>query len=221
MKIFLWVLASLVMLFLAGSIYWWYTNKNIEEPEYTVIQKKPGYEIREYPAYIIIETEMSGDNLNRTFPILAGYIFGNNTKNGRPMEIAMTKPVITTSEEIAQKISEKIAMTKPVLTDKLNSNPNAPATMSFILPAKYKLEDLPTPNDSRVKIKEVDEAKWAVLTYSWNRSRSEAERKLDLLRERLEKDGVNFSEEFKIANYNPPWVLPFLLRNEVWIKIVD
>lgn len=82
--------------------------RNIEEPTYTVVEKRDGYEIRDYSAYIVAEVEVTGsrnEGLNQGFRLLADYIFGNNTKS---TPIAMTAPV-------AESVSEPVAMTAPVM----------------------------------------------------------------------------------------------------------
>ena len=81
--------------------------RNLEEPSYTVIEKRNGYEIRQYQPYIIAETEVTGsydEATNAGFRIIADYIFGNNTAKE---SIAMTTPVL-------EQTSEKIAMTTPI-----------------------------------------------------------------------------------------------------------
>ena len=71
----------------------------------------------------------------------------------------MTTPVITAS---AAKSSEKIAMTTPVIT----STDDKMMTMSFVLPARYTLDTLPTPNDDRVKLVEIPSYTVAVHQFS-------------------------------------------------------
>jgi hypothetical protein len=109
------------------------------------------YEIRNYPSHIEAQTTVQGnfdDSINSGFTIVAGYIFGGNTKKE---SIAMTAPVKE------QKVdSEKIAMTAPVTVDTEGES----RIVSFVMPKKYSLETLPEPTDSRVKLVEVPAKKW-------------------------------------------------------------
>ena len=64
-----------------------------ESPDYYVIAKHDGYEIRHYEPYLVAETEVDGTfetSGNRAFRRLAGYIFGDNRESEK---MAMTVPV--------------------------------------------------------------------------------------------------------------------------------
>ena len=78
---------------------WGFFSSRVEQAEYTVVEKVNGYEIREYPAHIVAQTTVpghQGDSLSAGFRIVAGYIFGGNTKKE---SIAMTAPVVTQKGE--------------------------------------------------------------------------------------------------------------------------
>lgn len=90
-------------------------------------------EYRSYPSIIL--ATVSGANENENFWILFRYITGNN-RSGK--KLPMTAPVIT---------PEKIAMTRPVI-----SEANA---MSFVLPAAYRMEEVPKPIDTRIRIQKI------------------------------------------------------------------
>lgn len=202
MKIFWIVLAVFFSLIIIWSIGQYFYLKKIETLSYTVLEEKNGYEIRQYPEYLIAQTTIQEGDMNSGFSIVAGYIFGGNTKGGESQEIAMTTPVI---------MNEKIAMTSPVLTES--------ESMAFVLPGKYTLDTLPTPTDSRVSIEKIAEKKWAVLQYSWSRSETLKQKKLEKLYSLLEKDNISYTQEVQFAFFNPPLTLPFLLRNEVWVGL--
>ena len=83
-----------------------------EEPPFTVSVKQGDFEVRDYPALVAAEVSVSGDRkdaASKGFRLLAGYIFGGNT---RQQSIAMTAPVVQ-----APATSEKIAMTAPVTAE--------------------------------------------------------------------------------------------------------
>lgn len=69
------VLLALALIWSIGS---WLVVRNIEEPSYTVVERRDGYEIRDYAPYIVAEVETSGQrnqSLNQGFRLLADYIF--------------------------------------------------------------------------------------------------------------------------------------------------
>lgn len=185
----------------------------IEEPTYTVLEKKDGYEIRQYAPYIKAEAEVTGtyaEATNQGFRIIADYIFGNNI---RKESISMTTPVLE-SPQIPE--AEKIAMTVPVLESNTES---ATRTIAFVLPSKYTLETLPTPNNPAVKLTPVPARKVAVLRFTWYMTETRIAHKKYQLGEMLARDGKVIVSEFETARYNPPLSMPLTLRNEIIIPI--
>lgn len=183
----------------------------IEEPAYTVVEKKDGYEIRQYQPYIMAKTTVTGnyaEATNKGFRIIADYIFGNNTKKE---SIAMTTPVLE-----SEATSEKIAMTTPVLE---SAGANNERTIAFVLPSKYTMETLPAPNNNAVTFTEVPARKVAALRFTWYANESRMETKKELLKSHLKRDSVIASGAAETARYNPPLSMPLLLRNEVLIPI--
>ena len=50
----------IIVIALLWSIGSWLVVRNIEEPSYTVVEKRDGYEIRDYAPYIVAEVEVTG-----------------------------------------------------------------------------------------------------------------------------------------------------------------
>ena len=147
---------------------WGYFSSRLENTEYSVLSSKNGYEIRLYPAHIVAQTVVKGsyrEALNQGFRIVAGYIFGGNTKK---QSIAMTAPVIEKTST-----SESIAMTAPVMATVEGES----HTIAFGMPKSYTLETLPIPTDSRVQIVTIPEKKMAVIRFSWGRTDSRVQEK--------------------------------------------
>lgn len=182
--------------------------QHYEEPAYRTELEDGPFELRSYPAVIAASVQVAGNGdgaANNAFKILAGYIFG---KNKAQKKIAMTAPVV-------QENSEKIAMTVPVTVEKLNMS----MTMSFYMPSKYTLQSLPEPLDKRIKLSQVPPRKFAVLRFSGfategNCDLKEVELKRWMAARKFEQNGESMR-----AFYNPPWTLPFLRRNEIWIPL--
>lgn len=195
-------------------LYSWLSVRSIEEPTYRVEKQTSDYEIRRYEPYIIAATTVTGasnrdDAARKGFPIVAGYIFGDNTKADK---IAMTVPVNT-----EEKLSEKIAMTVPVNTEaSLETNSY---TVSFVMPRQYTLETLPKPNDNRVTLREIPQRTVAVRRFSWSNRESAFLKNETSLREALKRDGIETFGSINVARFNPPWTIPFMLRNEVQIEV--
>jgi len=200
------IISVLVLLFIAWCVFGYFAVRSVEQLEYTVESTQNGYEIRNYPPHLRAQTKMTGNVAqasNQGFRIVAGYIFGDNQSQDK---IAMTTPVIQ------ERISEKIAMTTPVIQNETEG------LFSFVLPAKYKMEDLPTPNDDRVKIVEVPAKKIAAFRFSGFFNADKFKDKEKLLIERLERDGVDY-DAISTLSYNPPLTPPFMNRHEVWAEI--
>lgn len=73
----------ILIVLILWSIYGYFGSR-VEQAEYSVVQKEKGYEIRNYPRHIVAETTVTGSysqSMSAGFTIVAGYIFGANTKN--------------------------------------------------------------------------------------------------------------------------------------------
>lgn len=193
---------------------WGFFGSRVEQLEYTVVKKMNGYEIREYPAHIVAQTTVrgsSGESMGGGFSIVAGYIFGGNTKKE---SIAMTAPVISQKGK-SEKVSESIAMTAPVLA----TTEGELQTISFGMPRSYTLETLPTPDDPRVKIVMIPVEKYAVMPFSWYRSGARVKSMEEKLLSLLTRDEVATQGNATYAGYNAPWTPPWMTRNEVLINL--
>jgi hypothetical protein len=198
---------GIIAVLLVWAIGSYLVIRNLEEPKFTVLEKRDGYEIREYAPYIVAETKVSGTysrGLNQGFGAIADYIFGNNTTK---TSIAMTAPVL-------QEESEAIAMTVPVINT-LEEN----RTVSFVLPSKYTMDTLPLPNNPAVELREISARKVAVLSFTWYATGSRVDSKRAELEKKLFNDSEIIDGPAQVAQYNPPASFPFTLRNEIIIPI--
>ncbi len=191
-------------------------RSSVEELNYEVIDKSNIFEVRTYKPYLKAEVTIdspNGQGQSDAFRILAGYIFG---KNKTKSQIKMTSPVLV--DEKSSK-SENIAMTAPVMVEENVST----TTMFFSMPSKYKeTEDLPTPNDKRIKLIKTKEIMMAALSFSGRLVRSNIDPQKDKLKSAIDNSSkYNIATGSKVlyAGYNPPWTLPFLRRNEVLVPV--
>ena len=186
-------------------------NAGIEEPKYQVVQTLgDGIEIRDYDSRIAAETTMAASDPDRArsagFDVIARYIFGDNQKR---QSITMTSPV-----EMKQG-GTAIAMTAPV---EMKTGAGG-ITMRFFMPASYRMESLPTPTDSRVRLVELPRTRQAVLRFTGSTSDAAIAEKTQRLLEALKASSWNATGLASAYLYNPPWTLPFLRRNEVMVEV--
>ena len=201
------LITVLTTLFLAGCSV--FGIRSADEPNYQVLNDYGYIQIRQYPALVVAQTEVTADYKNSSsegFQRLAGYIFGNNKKQ---QKIAMTAPVIQEQE------AETMAMTAPVIQQKSGTV----WLMAFVLPAEYSVSTAPVPLDPAVIIKEIPGKKIAVIRYSGSLSEQAIEEKSEHLKNWLSQQGYQAISEPRSAAYDPPWTLPFLRRNEIHIDI--
>lgn len=201
------ILIAVLIIWIIGSFY---AVKSLEEPKFSILEKRSWYELRQYEDYLVAEVEVIGNQgqaLNSGFRYLAGYIFWGNTKQEN---ISMTTPVsdITSS-------SEKIAMTVPV-SDIISGDTHR---VQFSLPSKYTLDTLPTPNNTKVQLKKVEWYKAAVLRYTWWITEEKVNTKKQQLISILQDAWIETIWDMNSAQYNPPLSFPWTRRNEIIVKI--
>jgi effector-binding domain-containing protein len=205
----LYVFAAFVILLVLAAILAGPVMSAVEKPKYTVADRIGEVELRDYPPMIVAEVEVSGERkaaINQGFRRIANYIFGDNSPREK---IEMTAPVTQ------QASGEKIAMTAPVMQEAGSDL----WKVRFIMPASYRLDTLPAPNDKAVKLIAVPAQRYAVVTYSGLANEDSVSAQKQLLFETLAKHGVPTQGEAILAFYNPPWTLPFLRRNEILVKV--
>jgi hypothetical protein len=171
----------------------------LETPEYELISKDDGFEIRRYSEMIIATTSVQADYKSSTssgFRRIASYIFGGNDKE------------------------MKIAMTAPVISDCPSEGLNT-FNISFVMPKEYSIDDLPKANTSLVSIEQESLGDVAVLTFGgWaTESRSISyQQKFSAL---LKKSGIESQGGFMVAQFNSPWTLPMFRKNELMVRIIN
>jgi hypothetical protein len=165
---------------------------SVEEPQYSVLDSIDDIEIRRYEAVVQAVTTLPGSShTSEGFRRLAGFIFGGNDQQKK---IAMTAPV-----------QETLSAARP--------------EMAFTMPDEYTLEDLPTPDDSRVSLHKVPARVVAVVTFSGWATAGRIARFEGQLRATLEQNAIEVAGDASLNQYNPPWTLPFLRRNEIVIEV--
>jgi hypothetical protein len=182
----------------------------IEEPAYDVVRQiGEDVELRRYAPYVVAEVvlQVSTDEAGRqAFPILAGYIFGQN-KGQQKLE--MTAPVTQRAEPV------KFEMTAPVTQTAAAGG----VRVQFVLPRGVTLATAPEPLDARVQLREEPASLRATLRYSGTWSPANDEEHIAKLRAAVVAAGLTPEGEPVLARYNGPMTPWFLRRNEVWLAL--
>jgi hypothetical protein len=191
----LWAIITIVVsVILIGFIFYSFKVKDIEMPKYRVIKKLGEVEIREYPSLILAQTSLKKSDYDQEgsngFRTVAGYIFGGNQSQ------------------------QKIAMTAPVIMKMGDS-----ASMSFVMPIEYNMQDLPTPSNNQVKLIQENSKILAVIRFGGYSSTDKIKKYADQLYSELKSNKLETRGELLFMGYNAPWDVTNR-RNEVAIELV-
>ena len=183
-------------------------------PSYAVTKRYAEFELRQYAPYTVAEVTVPGpaeDVGSQGFKLLAAYIFGGN--QGR-RSIAMTTPVTNTAAPV------RLAMTTPVTQSAAGTAASGGGfIVQFTMPRGETLATLPSPNDARVRLREMPAQHYAAMTYSGRWTEANDNKHTEALRKALADAGLKTEGEPILARYNAPFVLPPLRRNEVWLRL--
>ncbi|XP_042440270.1 heme-binding-like protein At3g10130, chloroplastic isoform X1 [Zingiber officinale] len=199
---------------------------DLETVKFRVLKRTEEYEIREVEVLLhqqlavgfldslkLGKTGFDFNGASQSFNVLASYLFGKNIANE---QMEMSTPVYTRK---SQSDGETMDMTTPVITKK---SPNGDKwTMSFVMPSKYG-SNLPVPKDQSVNIKEVPRKILAVTAFSGFVTDEDVRRRESKLREDLKRETdfqLKVGASVEVAQFNPPFTLPFTRRNEIAIEV--
>ena len=194
MKIFIIVLALIILLTLILQSFIIMSTNRTEEQKNSIIHKYRDFEIRFYPAATMAtinsDAKTYRDLSGPGFRKLAGYIFGGNEAN------------------------TKISMTAPVHMD-INDSVSA---MSFVMPPEYTKEKLPKPNDPNVKILNTADEYVAVIRFGGYSSDNNLKFYSEKLQNLLKENGITSVGNYRFLGYNPPYQF-FGRRNEIIVSV--
>ena len=212
---------SLFFRVLLMSILWISSMKvvmAIEEPQYQVLLKESNFELRAYQPMLIAEVSVQGTMSQASgvgFRLIADYILGNNEDPSKrqSQKIAMTAPVTIEAD-----LSEKISMTAPVTIQSESTEANS-WKLFFVMPKQYSLENIPKPKNHQIQLVQIPAQQLAVITFSGLVSQEKFDLKTAELLKWAAAKSYKVVGQPQLSRYNPPWTLPFLRRNEVWVKL--
>jgi hypothetical protein len=192
MKITLYIFLGILFLFTVWQLYGSYKNKQYETLSNQIIGSINTIDFKIYDKYSKASVNNKAYNMSsasRNFPVLANYIFGGN------------------------KDSLQMAMTSPVLYNMSNKS-----SFSFIMPLKFDINDLPSPNSQKIFFETVKNQCIAVIKFSgFANEKNCAAKHLELLNI-LKKNNIECNSDFMIAVYQPPYQI-INRKNEIWVEV--
>ena len=188
-------IAALIPLVLIGAAL-----LSLPEPDFEVVAKGDGYELRRYEPFNVAQTGVDGDFDSATenaFERLVDYIQRGNRGN------------------------RNLPMMAPVNQFRAEDDASTSWWVQFVMPTEYPLSYLPAPADERGLLQTMPERLVAALRYraGWSEERYR-EHEAALL-QALEDDGLRVIGAPVFARYNAPFVPGFLCRNEVLVEVAD
>ncbi len=201
------ILLGIILIMVAAFLWWQLRAYRVAEPKFVVLHQEQAIEVRQYPPILVAEVTMSGERyqaINAGFRVLADYIFGNNQAKKK---IAMTAPVMQEGT--------KIAMTAPVMQEAKDGK----WVIRFVMPDQFTMATIPQPNNKAVTLHMIPSRRMAVIRFSGTNSDSLMQEKLQALRAYCAAHHLHVTGEPVMAFYNPPWILPFLRRNEIMLPV--
>ena len=185
----LFILAVVVGLTVAGCKA---TRSGYESAPYRVVRGDGKFEVRDYPALMVVETPMarSGSGADGGFNRLFRFITGGN------------------------EAGQKIAMTTPVFMSGTDTNP----TMAFVMPAKLGAGAVPKPSDGALAVRELAAGRFAVLRFRGGRSAKNEAESLRRLQAWMATERLSEKSPPVFGYFDPPWTPGFLRRNEVMLR---
>ena len=190
-------------------VAWQITAMAVEEVNFVVLERAGSCELRQYESAIVAETIVTGDFSdagNQAFNRLFRYISGNNRTR---LAQATSAPVEPTAP------SAKIAMTAPVGQERVTNG----WSVTFMMPAAFKLEMLPEPKDPAVRLRQVPGRLMAGIAYSGRWTRELYDENAQRLHAWIAKRQLKIIGEEVWARYNPPFMPSFFRRNEILIPV--
>ena len=186
---------TLLIMIIAAVLLLFFSFKiqedNIVKEQYIILKKIDDVEIRQYKESV--NASYYTDNKmekNNYFRNLAGYIFGDNTEN---VSIDMTSPV----------------------TMKLYGN----REMIFRMPSNYTLDNLPKANNPKINFITIASCTKAAIQYSGYSNKNIEEKKIQELKNILERQNIKHDNKFELLVYNSPFEI-LNRRNEITINII-
>ena len=191
-----YIIAAILIVIISGIFLTYYSQKNnsqLDSYTYKTLKTYSQFEIRAYESSLFTTVTLPPTDFKTTsskgFKVLAGYIFGDNSKN------------------------EKIAMTSPVAMTLEDST-----TMMFMVPKNLSKDKLPSPNNDQIKFKVEPKKTVAAITFGGWADDKVIEKNKKILLDALQTENIVFENKFYYLGYNPPYEI-INRRNEIIVEL--
>jgi hypothetical protein len=187
-----------------------------EKPKFEMLGKEGHVELRRYDPMLVAEVAIAGDHargVDEGFDKLAKYIFGENTTHA---EMSMTNPVF---QEHGIEESAMAGMAAPVVREKGLEAAGDTWRISFVLPSKFSLVTVPKPLDPDIQLHDLPAATVGVVEYSGNNTEEHMEKAASILKAWLASTRRIALSPIRWAQYDAPFTVPFLKRNEALVDV--
>ena len=168
-----------------------------ERQEFKVLQTYDDFELREYLPCVIAEVKVSAQYSTASssaFASLFNYISAGN------------------------KSSEKIAMTAPVIAvQNADSSESDEWYVSFVMPSGATFGQLPDPNDSQVKLRELATETCVAKSFRGRATEELSQKITQELRASASKANIALSNETRICRFDAPFKPGLFHYNEIVI----
>ncbi|MBL8225440.1 MAG: heme-binding protein [Chromatiales bacterium] len=208
-----------------------------DKPRYEVLARAGAIEVRRYAPIIVAETFVEGElgpagseGYRRLLSYISGYNrarreidcpgrllkaeTGNRPAAASPPTAFV--PAATTPAAAGTPAGESIPMTAP-----MGQRPEgAGYWVSFVMPSTLSLVTLPQPSHPQIRLRELAARTVAVIRFrGWWRPRT-VKRYRQELEQWMRGAALKAAGEPVYARYNPPYVPPFMRRNEILMPLV-
>ena len=168
-----------------------------ERQEFKVLRTYDDFELREYLPCVIAEVKVSAQYSTASssaFASLFNYISAGN------------------------KASEKIAMTAPVIAvQNADSSESEEWYVSFVMPSGATFGQLPHPNDSQVKLRELATETCVAKSFRGRATEELSQKITQELRASASKANIALSNETRICRFDAPFKPGLFHYNEIVI----
>ena len=203
---------------------------DVATPPYSV-QPCPGtcsgFELRQYEPQVHASVSYvpGSKDENSSFMTLASYIgvFGTpknevwceKDQRMEPEAVAMTAPVVSSGAASTGVVTVErtAALRGSTAADSMEQS------MTFILPTKYDIDTAPKPLDEKVTLSAEPGRLLAVKSFRGNTDQKTAAPKAEDFVKELQAEGFTVLGDWELARYNPPFTVPALKTNEIWVEV--
>lgn len=195
MRMFSWIVGLVILVLIGWTIASIAPTLGVEKVAHTLIEKRSGYEIREYPSRMVAQVVQTGDMASvelDAHAILAGFFFGGNS------------------------IQASIPVTAPTIS-MVNGGRT---TVAYFIPNQYTgINSIPKPNDPRVELLTLPAFKAAVYTVRGSLTEEQFNAEAEIFLTKLKVDGITPVAKPLLMKAYQPWTIWFMKKNEVVVIV--